>query len=106
MTNTLEQLKFDKYVKANQDSIVKLSESIDSNLELLNDACAACGEFFSKVRTINQSMSRAFESCNKSLLNETFNRLKDYDKLFKLGVFSNLTTAMQMFISAAQKLND
>lgn len=105
MTNTLEQLKFDKYVKANQSKIVDLSDEIDNQLELANTVGKTIGDFYVRVKTINQSMSRAFESCNKELLDEAFTKLKDYDKLLKSEAFTTLTAAFKNFKSASDKLN-
>jgi hypothetical protein len=105
MTNTLEQLKFDKYVKANESKIVDLSDSIDNQLELANTVGKTIGDFYVRVKTINQSMSRAFESCNKELLDEAFTKLKDYDKLLKSEAFATLAAAFKNFKSASDKLN-
>lgn len=105
MTNTLEQLKFDKYVKANESKIVDLSDSIDNQITLANTIGKIVGEFYVRVKTINQSMSRAFESCNKELLDEAFTKLKDYDKLLKSEAFTTLAAAFKNFKSASDKLN-
>lgn len=106
MTNTLEQLKFDKYVKANQSKIVDLSDEIDNKLKLIANIKDVCSELCADVATANQGMSRAFEICDRSALDSKFIKLKNYEKLFNSWTFDLFIKAFKDFDIAIDKINN
>lgn len=104
MTQTLEQLKFDNYIKANQSKIVDLSESIDNRLWIVNNIGAVVGNFYSDVAARSKAMSKAFEECNKEILDRNFEQLKSYEKTLKSKEFEDLANALQIFNSYLIKI--
>lgn len=104
MTNTLEQLKFDKYVKANQSKIVDLSDEIDNKLKLIANIVDVCSELRIDAATANQGMSKAFENCDRSALDSKFTKLKNYEKLFNSWTFDLFIKAFKDFDIAIDKI--
>ena len=90
---TLEQLKFNKYVEENEGDIVDLSESIDDKLEDLNDLGHTCWDLYITVKTQSTAMSNAFKECNKERLIKHQKTLEIYDDLFASKEYKDLVAA-------------
>ena len=105
-TQSLEQLKFNKYVEENKDEIVALSESIDAKLEDLNDLGHTCWDFYIKVKTVAAAMSHSFNVQAKECLTGNFNNLKAYDAIFASKEYKDLVAATKAFDKKIQSLSD
>ena len=104
-TQSLEQLKFNKYVEENKDDIVELSETIDNSLESLNEMWQIFWDFYVKVKTTSAAMSAAFQNCNKIRLDEMFFDLKAYDDLLSSKEYKEAALAIKAFSKKIEALN-
>lgn len=93
--NKLAQLKFDNYIKANQKSVIALSEKMDTNLEPINIMGIFLWQVHSDIRNANSSMESYYESGNKDWLETAQTRAKKIERFLDSALFHELTLILK-----------
>jgi hypothetical protein len=106
MTNTLEQLKFDNFIKANQAKIIKTSEQMDDKLQEALDILAPMNQLKCYIENANTDVRRAFDAGAKAPLTEAFAYLQKLETLTNTKEYTDAVKAIKALETLIKKTKD
>lgn len=102
-SNTLQELKFQNFVKDNQKKIISLSEKMDDKQQLVNDMWSVLWQIYNEVAAASKWLTDSFNRWNKERLSVNMKELQKFEKILDSKEFQTFLEAYDVFTKMFDK---